>query len=206
MPGTMSRADLVGDLKTSLHDAASVFTSPADADFERMIDLAALAFSRIRPRTLLGSVTVTAGTALYAAPEGILAYKSDAWSDGKMPSPWEPNYPGRLPSVRLIEDAGTKKLAFTPAPTALQIGLFGAAFPFYYLAAHVVATSASGTSISAGDRDLLILRAQVEAMRELAMRNLGKPVQMRDGLSGMTRNGTPSYLYETLLAEFERRA
>ena len=32
MPGTMSSADLVADLKASLHDAAGVFTAAADAD------------------------------------------------------------------------------------------------------------------------------------------------------------------------------
>jgi hypothetical protein len=38
------------------------------------------------------------------------------------------------------------------------------------------------------------------------MRNVGKPVSMRDGISGGTRNGTPTYLFEALMKEFESRA
>ena len=44
------------------------------------------------------------------------------------------------------------------------------------------------------------------AMKEMAMRNIGKPATMRDGISGQTRNGTPSYLFETLMKEFENAA
>ena len=42
-----------------------------------------------------------------------------------------------------------------------------------------------------------------EAMRELAMRNVIKPQAMRDGYSSTPRNGTPSALFEALMAEFK---
>ncbi len=206
MPGTMSRADLVADLKTSLHDAADVFTAASDADFVRLLDAAALDFARVRPRTLLGSLTVQAEVAEYAAPTDLVAYKSDLWSEGKMPHPWEANYPGRLPRVAQAELGGVMKLVFSPAPTALQVALFGAAFRYYYLAAHAIGEAAAQTTIHAGDRGLLLLRAQAEGMREMAMRNVVKPVQLRDGMTSAPRNGTPSALYAVLLDEFERRA
>lgn len=203
MPGTMSRADLVADLKASLHDAAGVFTAADDGDFVRLLDAAALDFGRVRPRTLLGSVTVEAEVAEYAAPADLADYKSDTWSAGKMPAPWEDHYPGRMPRVRVAESGGARKLVFSPAPTARQIGLFGNAFKFYYLALHAIGDQAAGTTIKAADRGLLILRGQAEAMREMAMRNIAKPVQLRDGMSGGPKNGTPAYLFERLMAEFE---
>ena len=52
-------------------------------------------------------------------------------------------------------------------------------------------------------RTVAQVRAQAEAMRELAMRNVVKPQQMRDGYTSMPRNGTPAALFETLLAEFK---
>ena len=54
-------------------------------------------------------------------------------------------------------------------------------------------------------RSLLLLRAQAEACRELALRNVSKPVTMRDAVGSQPRNGTPSALYQMLLTEFETR-
>ena len=39
----------------------------------------------------------------------------------------------------------------------------------------------------------------------MALRNMAKPVTMRDGISGQTRNGTPASLYQSLLKEFYER-
>jgi len=54
-------------------------------------------------------------------------------------------------------------------------------------------------------RGALLLRAQAECCKELAMRNVAKPVTMRDGGGGQPRNGTPGHLYSVLLAEFMAR-
>lgn len=205
MPGTMSRADLITDLKGSLHESAQVFTAAIDTDFSRLLDAAALAFVRPRPRTVVGSVTLVAETDSYAAPADLIDYKSDLWSVGKMPPPWESTYPGRLPMVRLAEVAGARRLVFSPAPSAQHLAVLGAEFKFYYFAAHVIGTAAEQTTIAAGDRGLLLLRAQAEAMRELSMRNITKPMQLRDGVTSAPRNGQPSHLYGLLLEEFERR-
>lgn len=205
MGGSMSRADLMADLKVSLHDAADIFTTAADADFGRLLDVAALDFGRVRQRLMSATLTLTAQVDAYTAPDDLVAYGYSTWGEAVMPQPWAADWTGPLPRVRLGEQAGARKLIFSPAPTAGQIGLFGSAYPYFYRAAHVVDADATKTSVAAGDRGLLLLRAQAEAMRELAMRNITKPVQMRDGVHSAPRNGTPAALYSVLLDEFERR-
>ncbi len=206
MAGTMSRVDLIASFKESLHDAAGVFNAASDGDFSRILDVAALDLGRVCPNALKGSVTVAADVAEYAAPAGIVAYSYSAWSAGKMPKPWAANYPGPEPRVSLVGPPSARVLWFEPAPTALQVALFGATFPFRYLGGYTIGTAAADTTVDAADRGLLILRAQAEAMRELAVRNITKPVSLRDGLSGQARNAQPSFLYSELMAEFERRA
>lgn len=207
MPGTMARNDLVADLKASLHDAAEVFTGASDADFIRLLDVSALDFARVRPRTLIGSVTLQANVPIYPLPADFYLYKADLWADpSRIGQPWEKTYAGRLPSIRTAEFSGVRSLVLQPAPSAQQIYRLGANFQFYYLAKHVIGVIDADTSINAGDRGLLILRAQAEAMRELAMRNIAKPMSLRDGMNSAPRNGTPSALYSLLLDEFERAA
>jgi hypothetical protein len=206
MAGTMSEADLVADLKASLQDAASVFTAASDADFKRHLAAAALDFARPRPRTVLGSLTLTADEAAYALPNDFHAFKCDLWglAPKARPQPWEKGWPGPLPRAAVAESGGAKKLTLAPPPTAAQISVLGAEYRFYYYAKHAIGADAANTTIAAGDRGLLLLRAQAEAMRELAMRNIHKPVQLRDGLTGTPRNALPSHLYEKFIEEFER--
>lgn len=205
MSGTLSRADLKADLKASLQDAAKVFTAANDADFDRHLDAAALDMCRIRPRTLLGSLTLVADQFNYAAPADFLSFKSYLWGLSR-PQPWEKHYTGRLPDVRSAMNGSTRELHLLPAPTAQQIGVLGSSFKFYYYAAHSIGDTAAATTIQVGDRGLLLLRAQAEAMKEMSMRNIGKPVAMRDGLSQGPRNGTPQYLFEVLMKQFEGAA
>lgn len=203
MPVIMSRAELVADLRLSLQDAANVFTASGGADFSRHLDAAALDFSRIRPRTLLGEITLVADQFNYPAPADLLTYKSSLWGVNRYSQPWDKHWPGRLPDVLVAKNGGVRELHFSPPPTAQQIATLSSAYKFWYFAAHAIADAAAETTILSGDRGLLLLRAQAEAMRELAMRNAAKPVQMRDGISGSPRNGTPSYLFELLMKEFE---
>lgn len=204
MAGTMSQADLVVDLKESLQDAAKLFVATNDADFIRHLTVAALDMARKRPRTLLGTFTLEADQDNYAAPADFVSFKSDLWGIGaRKYQPWDANYPGRLPDVSVAGDVGAQVIYLSPAPTAFQIGVLGSAYKFYYYAAHSISATAASTTIKAADRGLLLLRAQAEAMKEMAMRNIGKPVSMRDGLSQGPRNGTPSFLFETLMQQFE---
>jgi|SRR3990167_1968901 len=206
MAGTMSEADLVADLKASLQDAASVFVAASDADFKRHLAAAALDFARLRPRTVLGSITLAADEAAYALPADFHAFKCDLWgvAPKSRPQPWEKAWPGPLPRATVAESGGAKKLTLAPPPTAAQISVLGAEFRCYYYAKHAIGATAAETTIAAGDRGLLLLRAQAEALRELAMRNMHKPVALRDGLTGAPRNALPAHLFEVFMEEFER--
>jgi hypothetical protein len=201
----MSQADLVADLKAGLLDSADVFTAAADADFIRHLGAAALALARFRPRTLLGELTLVADQAGYAAPADFHAFKLGLWGSTTA-RPWDKNWPGRIPAARAVEAAGAMEIHLDPAPTAAQIALLGSAYKFYYYARHSISTTAASTTIRPGDRGLLLLRAQAEAMKEMALRNIKKPVQLRDGLASAPRNGTPAALFQALLDEFERQA
>lgn len=203
MAGTMSLADLVADLKSSLHDAADVFTVENDGDFVRMLGTAALELSRVRPLQKQGSMTLVADVAVYDAPAGACGLRSHLWgiSPVRAKKAWETGYPGRLPCATI----NGNYLMLDQPPTAQQIALLGAEFRFYYYALHVIGTASADTTINPEDRGLLLLRAQAEAMREMAMRGLTRPVHMRDGMSSQTRNGTPASLMTVMLDEFAKR-
>ncbi|MCV2349345.1 hypothetical protein [Paucibacter sp. Y2R2-4] len=196
----MTQADVLDDLQRSLHDAASVFSAPDQADWKRHLQTALAAFSRKRRRTLLGTITLQAEQDIYPLPAEVQAefidYKTHLWGN-KPCKPWSKGYAGALPRVK--EQAGA--LVFDPAPSAAHLAAFGSSFRFWYFAQHRL--DATGSTVQAVDRPLLLLRAQAEALRELSMRNINKPVTVRDGFSGTPRNSTPAALYAQLLAEFE---
>lgn len=210
MPNTMSKADLVASLKESLHDAASVFAGEAgptvDAAFERFLQQALPDMGIKRPATRLGTVEVTANfprVAVGAGAPGFSAFKTYLWGDDSVIPMWDPCYPGSRPRVSASFAEQQWWLVFDPAPTAKQIAAYGSQFDFWYYAAHAIGTLAADTTVNAQDRGLLLLRAQVEAMRELSIRNASKPVTMRDGFSGQPRNSTAAALYTELLKQFQ---
>lgn len=207
MPGTLSQADLIADLKSSLQDAAKIFNAADDADFIRHLTTAAADLSKHKPRKLLATLTLTADQALYDSPDAIIQPSLVLWGDAqrKNSKPWESYFPKTPPTITLLETDTTKKIHLNPAPTAAEIGTLGATFAYTYSASHVIDAAATNTTIAAADRDLLLLRAQAEAMRELAMRNLQKPITMVAGGGQASKNGTPAGLYAALLAEFGRR-
>lgn len=204
MAGTMSLEDLVADLKRSLHDSAAVFDAALDADFERFLRQALPDMGWKRARTLVGQVTLTSGQANYslAALPDFYSYKTHLWEPTSRLQPWEPGYPGAVPRVSSYKDGAGNWLAFEPAPSAEHIALRGSAFSFYYFGQHSLGVLAADTTINSADRGLLLLRAQAEAMLELSLRNVSKPVQLRDGLSGTPRNSTPRALFDALLTAF----
>lgn len=207
MPGTMGEADLVADLKESLQDSARLFDAAADADFKRLLSVAALAFGRARPRTMVGTFMLVADQGEYdALPEDFHYFKSSLWGISPDPGlkPWDPGFPGRLPDFHDVEVAGVRKISLRPAPTAAQIAVLGSEYRYYYGAVHTISSNAANTTIRAGDRGLLLLRAQAEAMREIGFRNAAKPVQMLDGMTSQPRNGTPGAIFDALMREFER--
>lgn len=205
---TMTREALVKDLKAALGSAAGRFDASNDADFVRHLDRAALALARKRPRTMLGSVTLEADESLYEPPADLAAVKAPIWGMAKRRElkPWQTGYPGRLPWPRLVETEEGVRLCIEPAPTAEQITLFGAEYQLYYYAAHRIGESAAETTVLEADRDLLILRGMVEAMRELAASGTVEPVQIHRGIGSVPRNGTPQAVHEALLQAYEREA
>ena len=205
MAGTMSQDDLVEDLKRSLHDTANVFSASDFGDFKRFLVLALADMAWKRPVTRLGQITLVAGEPRYelTAYPDLSNYKTHLWDKpAGYPQPWEPGYPGALPRVSMVRDGAASFLAFDPAPSEAHVAARGRVFKFWYFGLHVIGTDAADTTVAPQDRGLLLLRAQAEAMRELTMRNVAKPVQLRDGLSGTPRNSTPAALYEALLQQF----
>lgn len=205
MAGSMSRADLAQDLKTSLHDAADVFA--AEGDMERLLDIAVLDYSRHRPRTQLGSLTLEIGRMAYPAPADCYLFKSSLWGIAPIPRgrPWERTWAGPMPDVHLIDGADGLELHLTPAPTAPQISALGSEFRFYYFCTHAIGEQAAQTTVRVADRDMLLLRAQAEAASEMVSRNLNKPVQMRDGLHAAPKNMTPAAWCESLMVRWNKK-
>jgi len=205
MPGTMSKADLVFDLKQILMDAKNDFISDGNREFELFLDQAALALGRYRKRTLLGELTLVADQFNYAAPADIVKPKFGLWgrNEQRGRDPWATNHPGRLPSLHLVDN----ELHLVPAPTTEQITDLGTAYKFYYFAGHHIDKVATSTTIKAADRDLLLLRATVFALQSLANKNINKPVRLgAGGVGSMPKNGTPQGLAKELLEQFERMA
>lgn len=204
MPGSMSEADLVADLKVSLSDAAGIFAGNEDEAFKRFLRQALPDMRFKRPLTRLGQVTLQADEPAYTlAEDDFAALKTDLWRDPtKLPKPWQPTFPGPLPRICAQRGADGWQLVFDPAPTIGHLSVLGTVCKFWYFADHAIGTVAADTTVAAVDRGLLLTRAQAEAMLALALRNAGKPVQLRDGLSGTPRNSTPTALHQVLMDLF----
>ncbi|MEY2634048.1 MAG: hypothetical protein RIR00_2702 [Pseudomonadota bacterium] len=203
---TLTLAGIVADLKASLLDSGDKFTAAADADFKRHVGAAVSDLARVRPRTVVGSVTLTADESWYAAPADLVATKFSRWGEWAKRdyNYWDALYPKCLPKLAARERNGATMLELSPAPTAQQIAAYGSAYEYFYLGSHSLTDVAS--TVADADRGLLLLRAQAEAMKELAHRGVGKPVALRDGMSITPRNGTPAGLFDQLMREFEKQA
>ncbi|KAF0812794.1 hypothetical protein IGB42_02637 [Andreprevotia sp. IGB-42] len=202
---TMARADLVADLKASLHDAAEIFASQDDAAFVRLLDAAASDLVRVRPRMRYAGFDLAADQiepSTYLLPADFCQFHSPTWGVHHGIQVWEAHYPGRLPQAIVVDTDQGKAITLIPAVTPCQLQQLGRNYRYRYFGRHEIGDTAAGTSVALADRGLLLLRAQAEAMRELAMRNIFKPVALRDGMSQAPRNGTPAALYQVLLDEF----
>lgn len=205
----MGLIELAGELQQMLHEAGHRLTAANKGDFQRFIRMAATDLAHVRPRTLVASLTLVADQAEYPAPADLVAVKAPArWGlqARRTRKPWADNWPGRLPTLRAIESGGATVLHLDPAPSAAQIADLGADYSFYYLAGHRVALDGANTTVRAVDRDLLLVRAMVFALRELAADSSVKPTRVGDGIGNGPRNGTPSALADAWYKEFERMA
>ena len=202
MTATMAKAALIDSLKMSLMDSASHFLDEYDA----LLATAAEDLARVRRRTLIGSLTLAANQTTYEAPADLLEYKYSTWGEQRQQlKPWQPGYPRRLPSV-MVTDSQPKQLVLSVAPAQSSINLLGSTFKFFYFASHHLDDDASKTTVAESERGLLLLRAQAEAMKYLAMRNIDKTVSTKHAVSGASKGGTPTSLYQLLMDDWERRA
>lgn len=208
MSGSMGLSDLSEDLRGMLMSAADKF-DPDGLAFARHLQIAALDLGRFRRRTLAASLALIANQETYAAPANFVEFKVTTWGDKQRAcrAPWQTNYPGSPPRVRVSEIAlNTLQLHLLPAPTAAQISDLGAAFTFFYYAGHVVHDDPAATTVRSCDRHLLLMRATAAALQELAHRGSTQPVKLGDGFGAMAKNGTPAALASEALALFERMA
>lgn len=206
MSGSMSQKDLIDDLKASLKDVAEGKFDPGD--YDRILSNAALDMGRVRPRTLIGEITLVADQMTYAAPTDLRMPKFSIWgqkerSKGRF---WETGFPRTLPTLSMVEVAGVNTLCLTPAPDQEAINILGSKYQYFYFAGHVVASDATKTTINSADRGLFMIRAQAEACKELAARQMNKPVMLRDGMGMTAKNGTPAALWKSLMEQFEKMA
>ena len=201
---SMLLSALTATLKASLMGAKEVFEAADDADFKRHLHAAAQDLGRYVKRRRQGSITLIAGQTAYDVPVDLISMGVSSWGDSlrNTTQPWDDNWPGIHPTVRVI--SGTpKQLEINPAPTAAQITQCGSDFPFTYYATHIVSEDDGATTVPEEARALLILRAQAEAMKELSFRNSTKPVKIGGGIAGGSKNGTPAALYQQLMESFE---
>lgn len=199
----MTLTDAANRLKESLLDSTRAF---ADADYPRHIQAALAALNAVRPQRKVTVVVLSAGRSLYPCPADLKSVHACWWgrSAKAHTEVWADHHPGRLPEWGTSRnEAGVRFLRAQPAPSARQINLLGGDCELEYCADHVL--NDSECTLDGEELDLLILRAQAEAMRELSLKNATTPYQLREGISSVPKNGTPAYLYQELLAEFDRR-
>lgn len=203
MTATMSLEQLTKSLKTSLMDSAGLFLD----ELPQLLTIAAEDLAKVRRRTLVGSIQLRPGKDIYLAPEDLMDFKLSTWGQQqrKTMKPWQPKYPRQLPDVSVL-DGSPKYLVLSFIPTRGQIGLMGSEFRFFYFANHHIDEDGSKTTVSESERNLLLLRAQAEAMKWLSMRNVDKTVSAKHAISGASKGGVPAALYRILLEDWERRA
>ncbi len=203
----MARGELVTDLRAMLGSALEFFQRDGvddDAELERHLDIATADLGRFRPRLRVDTVTLQAGVGEYEPPKDLIKPVVSFWGQDarRQRKPWETHWPARLPTLSLRETVAGLKLIIEPAPTAAQMADFGAAYSFEYLAQHVIGETAAATSIRPHDRHLLLQRAVIVALEQMAVARADKPVNLGDRVSG-PKNGTPAALAETLLKRWE---
>jgi len=199
----MLLSDLTARLQSSLNDAASVFEAD---DFTRHVNVALRAMAlHKRPLRRVSTLDLVADQWDYAAPADLVRVERLHWTNQHAREPWHSGYLGAAPVVSHLQGVTGLRLNLSPAPSQRQVAALDGKLRFTYRAEHVI-DSGEVTTLADGDADLVVLRAQAEACRELAMRAISKPVTIRDGGLSQPRNGTPGALYRALLAEWETAA
>jgi hypothetical protein len=201
---SMTLAALKTDLQAILGDASQKFSSDAGA-FDRHLNVAALALARKNRCTRLVKLTVAADVADYPAPADLIDVKFSGWGESlrKNSKPWQVKL-GVLPRLSTIYIDDVLNIHLSPAPDAAQIAQLGSDFPVFYYGAYTIGATEADTTIPAHSRDLLLIRATVQALMELANAGSTKPVSLgSQGVGSMPKNGTPAALAESWLTIFD---
>ena len=197
----MNRIDLLKAYSDSLLDSQRAFKTE---DFERHMGTALRELAQFRPRRVLAELNAMPMQREYECPADLIKVLATHYgrAEKAQRQPWDAGYPTqRLPEVTVQYRAdGSRYLQVFPAPSYQLLAQIGTVVGYEYSAGHVVTDSYS--SLTPVLVHLAILRAQAEAMRELAMRNSSMPTQVKDSLTNTPANGTPSYLYTLLMNEF----
>jgi len=201
----MSKTDLSTDLRGMLGKSAGSFDIEGRSDLDRLLNTAALALSRDKPQNLSDSLSLVAGQSDYDAPALIIKAVYSDWGKTALKErmPWEKGFPKTFPTLNTIKTATGKKIRLTPAPTAAQVVDFGSDYAYYYTASYKIGSKAIDTTVDESDRDLLLLRAVIAAMQDLAASHASVPVSLGKGVVSMAKTGTPAVLAASLLAQYE---
>lgn len=192
--------DLLAAHQAQLGKAVERFRSPDDADFVRHLRRAGRWIDSRWPRILDGELSLVAMVNEYPAPAGCLMIHGHSWGRYARPIPWDEYGPGFPPLLERIIDETGPRLLLCPPPTAQQIAVWGGTLRYRYRVAHEI--TAEAVTVDEGHHGAVLLAALIEAMRDLSAEVT--VVQLHKGLSSVPTAGTPAYLYEALLREWER--
>lgn len=201
----MKRSELLTLFKNSMNNSNRLFKSDGSS-YERHFEIALSDLNLWRPLVIYDALNVAAGQSCYPCPEDLNKPISCFYGRGHKArgNPWDDDYVGQLPEIRVVFNKNRQRsLQLTPPPTDRQIRILGASCSYTYASDHFL--SEEGSSLTSNEENLLVLRAQAEAMREAAINNVTEPQTLREGLTTTPKNGTPAYLYSELLSEFQRR-
>lgn len=195
-------------LASSLLDARSLFGEDGSAAQSAALDhhlrAAAADFNRVRPRIEAFELTLIAEQADYPAPAGALRFHLADMVDANAAfEPYDSRRQALVPLPVLIRTSTGRCWRFRPVPTQRLISALGCRYRYTAIVAHVLADDASDTTFADADLPLLVMRAQVESLRALAIRNAHKPFTTRDPSYGQTRNSTPAALAQMTLDAWE---
>lgn len=196
-------------LEASLLDAANLFgadTLARKPALDQHLATALAEFNRVAPRLVSTTLTLVAKLGNYAAPaDAIRFHSSEVVDDQNELSPWNEYRIPQVPVPIITHVGGVRAWQFRPTPSEFMIQRIGREYPYTYYARHVLdETTAANTTLTLEQQPLLIMRAQVESLRAIALRNAHKPVAMRDATYSQTKNGTPAALAEQTMRMWEQ--
>jgi hypothetical protein len=196
--------EVLANYKSSLLDSASVFK---DDQLTRHLKTALLEYSKYKPLIKDGSFNLIANIKVYPAPVDLFEVIETFWAreQRKTMPVWSPIYPENLPRLNLYQREQGYELVLSRAVTESEISLYGQAYEFTYKASQILGDDLTKNTLLESAIPIVLIRAQAEAAREMALRNIHKPVSLNTPVGGVPSNGTPMGIYQALMIEFEKQ-